>query len=57
LEPDRIVHRLDLALVYRDVGRTDAARAQLDWIAKARATDFNDPHYMRAAAEARRRMR
>jgi hypothetical protein len=39
------------------VGRTDAARAQLDWIAKARATDFNDPHYMRAAAEARRRMR
>ncbi len=57
LEPDRIVHRLDLALVYRDVGRLDAARAQLDWIANARATDFNDPHYMRAAAEARRRMR
>jgi len=57
VEPDRIVHRLDLALVYRDVGRADAARAQLDWIAKAPATDFNDPQYKRAAAEARRRMR
>jgi tetratricopeptide (TPR) repeat protein len=57
LEPARIVHRLDLALVYRDVGRDDAARAQLDWIAKAPATDFNDPHYKRTAADARRRMR
>jgi tetratricopeptide (TPR) repeat protein len=57
LEPQRIVHRLDLALIYRDVGRPADARAQLDRIAQARPADYNDPQYQRAAAEARARLR
>jgi tetratricopeptide (TPR) repeat protein len=57
VEPDRIVHRLDLALVYRDVGRAAEARAQLDWIAAARPVDYNDPRNQQRAAAARARMR
>jgi len=57
VEPGRIVHRLDLALIYRDVGRTADARAQLEWIAAARPSDYNDPRYQQSAAAARARMR
>ena len=49
-EPNRIVHHLDLGLVLRDRGNLDGARAQFDWIARAVATDFNDPHYKQQAA-------
>ena len=54
LEPDRIVHHLDLAGVYRDVGKKDRARAQYEWIARAQAAEFNDANYKKQAADALR---
>jgi len=50
VDPDRIVHRLDLAGVYAD--RRDRQRAieQYEWIARAPVSDFNDPHYKEDAA-------
>ena len=54
LEPDRIVHHLDLAGVYRDVGKTGAARAQYTWILNAPLTEFNDANYRKQAADALR---
>ena len=56
-EPDRITHRLDLALVYADMGEKEKAREQLEWIARAPARDFNDAHYKRQAAERLRTLR
>jgi tetratricopeptide (TPR) repeat protein len=53
-EPDRIVHHLDLAGVYRDVGKRDRARAQYEWIARAQAAEFNDANYKKQAADALR---
>jgi tetratricopeptide (TPR) repeat protein len=55
-EPNRIVHHLDLGMILRDRGKTEAARAQFDWIARAAITDFNDPHYKLQAAAERRKM-
>ncbi len=57
VEPERIVHRLDLALIYRDAGRPADAKVQLDRIAETPPSDFNDPQYQRAAAQARARLR
>ncbi len=57
LEPQRIVHRLDLALIYRDAGRRNDARAQLDRVVQSPPADYNDPQYLRAAADARARLR
>jgi len=49
-DPDRIIHRLDLAGVYAD--RHDRARAieQYEWIARAPSSAFNDPRYKDEAA-------
>lgn len=52
--PSRIVHRLDLGLVYLDRKRRDDARAQFEWIAQAPVTDYNDASYKRLAADALR---
>jgi tetratricopeptide (TPR) repeat protein len=54
LEPNRIVHRLDLAAVYADRGDKAKAREQYDWIARAPAVEANDAHYKE---EASRRLR
>lgn len=50
-EPDRIVHHVDLAGVYRDTG--DKARARAEWQAamKLPNSDYNDRHY-KAEADA-----
>ena len=50
-EPDRIVHHVDLAGVYRDTG--DKAKAKAEWQAamKLPNTDVNDRHY-KAEADA-----
>lgn len=50
-EPDRIVHHVDLAGVYRDTG--DKAKAKAEWQAAMRLPnkDFNDRHY-KAEADA-----
>jgi tetratricopeptide (TPR) repeat protein len=52
--PNRIVHRLDLGMVYLDRQRRDDARAQFEWIAQAPVTDYNDASYKRLAADALR---
>jgi tetratricopeptide (TPR) repeat protein len=46
----RIAHRLDLGAVYADRKMRDQAVAQVEWIARAPVTDFNDPHYKEQAA-------
>jgi tetratricopeptide (TPR) repeat protein len=49
IEPDRIVHHLDLAAVYRDRGETAKARAQYELALKLKATDYNDRSYQQQA--------
>lgn len=50
-EPDRIVHRVDLAGVYRDTGDKARARAEYEAVMKLPNADFNDRHY-KAEADA-----
>jgi len=55
-EPERIVHRLDLAEVYDDVGEKAKARAEFETVLRLPATDANDSVYKdqaRAALRAR----
>lgn len=56
VEPERIVHRLDLGMILRDRGNKDGARAQFDWIARASAIETNDEHYKQQAATERRKL-
>lgn len=50
-EPDRIVHHLDLAGVYRDTGEKAKARAEWETIMKMPNRDYNDRYY-KAEADA-----
>jgi tetratricopeptide (TPR) repeat protein len=50
-EPDRIVHHLDLAGVYRDTGEKDKARAEYQAVMKMPNRDYNDRQY-KAEADA-----
>ena len=56
LEPNRIVHRLDLGKVYADREDKAKAREEFDWIAKATPTEYNDRHYKEQAAEELKRL-
>jgi len=49
-EPSRIVHRLDLARIYNDVGNTVNAKAEYQNVLSMAATDSNDSHYKAEAA-------
>ena len=49
VDPDRIVHRLDLAKIYADLGDKAKARAQLELVVRGRQIDFSDPAYQREA--------
>ena len=49
-EPERIVHRVDLAGVYDDTGEKARARAELETALRLPVTDVNDESYK---AEAR----
>jgi tetratricopeptide (TPR) repeat protein len=44
-DPDRIVHHLDLAGIYKDTGDRARARSELETVLKLPATDVNDRHY------------
>lgn len=44
-EPDRIVHHVDLAGVYRDTGDKSKARAEYETVIKLPSRDYNDRHY------------
>lgn len=50
-EPDRIVHHVDLAGVYKDMGEKAKARAEYEAAMKLPNRDFNDRHY-KAEADA-----
>jgi len=58
VDPDRLVHRLDLAGIYSDVGEKEKARTSLESvIAATTRTDFNDALYKRQAEERLKRIR
>jgi tetratricopeptide (TPR) repeat protein len=50
-EPNRLVHRLDLARVYAARGDRDRARAQYEATIRATPTEYNDRHYQAEASE------
>ena len=49
LEPDRIVHHLDLAGVYRDRNEKVKAREQYDAVLKLKPMEYNDRFYQQQA--------
>jgi tetratricopeptide (TPR) repeat protein len=56
VEPDRLVHRLDLARVLAARGDKAKAREQYEIAIKAARTEYNDRHYQSAAAEELRKL-
>jgi tetratricopeptide (TPR) repeat protein len=56
LDPRRIVHRLDLAKVYADVGLKPAARTEFEAVISGELIDYNDPRYKADAAEALKKL-
>ena len=54
VEPDRLVHHLDLGKIYADVGDKAKAREQFELVVRGTATEYNDPHYKE---EAERRLK
>ena len=44
-EPQRVVHRLDMGEVYRDVGQKQKAREQFETGLSLPATDYNDKRF------------
>lgn len=58
VDPERLVHRLDLAGIYVNTRQRDKAREQYQFVIDAtQRTDVNDPLYKRQAEEALRRLR
>lgn len=57
VEPDRIVHRLDLARIYRDSGKREAARSAYREALRLALHDANDDRYRQSADEELRRLR
>ena len=49
-EPRRIVHRLDLARVYADIGMKAQARTEYESVISGEVIDYNDPLYKTQAA-------
>ena len=50
IDPDRTVHHLDQARIYRDVGRKADARAAYETAIKCPLVESNDEMYKKAAA-------
>jgi FimV-like protein len=57
VDPDRIVHHLDLAKIYADLGDKAKARAQFELVVRGRRIDFSDPAYQREAQAALDKMK
>ena len=49
LEPDRIVHHLELAAIYADTGDKAKAREQYQTVLRLKLMDYNDKHYQEQA--------
>jgi tetratricopeptide (TPR) repeat protein len=56
VDPQRIVHRLDLARIYRDIDQREQARVHYEQVIDGAVTDYNDEHYKREAAEEIKRL-
>jgi tetratricopeptide (TPR) repeat protein len=56
VEPARLVHRLDLARIYRDSGRAREARESYDAALRAPLTDANDSRYREIAVDELRKL-
>ncbi|HVT39385.1 MAG TPA: hypothetical protein VHE78_10090 [Gemmatimonadaceae bacterium] len=56
VDPDRIVHHLDLGLIYADRGDKVRAAQQFDWIARAPAREYNDELYKKQAIDRQRKL-
>jgi tetratricopeptide (TPR) repeat protein len=54
IDPDRIVHHLDLGMIYADRGNRSKALEQFEWIARAPVREFNDELYKKQAAARQR---
>jgi tetratricopeptide (TPR) repeat protein len=50
-EPQRIVHHLDLAKIYADIGDAAKAREQFELVLSLPPADYNDPHYQKDARD------
>jgi tetratricopeptide (TPR) repeat protein len=57
VDPDRIVHHLDLGKIYADVGDKAKAEAQLDLAIRGRRIDFSDPAFQREAQATLRKLK
>jgi tetratricopeptide (TPR) repeat protein len=58
VDPERLVHRLDLAEIYADIGEKAKAREQFERVVNATTrTDVNDPRYKAQAEAALKRLR
>ena len=55
-EPNRITHRLDLGMIYADVGNKAKAREQFEEVLRLPATDLNDRKYKSEADKALKRI-
>ncbi|MGQ0713512.1 MAG: hypothetical protein ACT4PJ_07245 [Gemmatimonadaceae bacterium] len=51
VDPQRLVHHLDLARIYRDIDHDEQARLHYQHVVDGAPTDYNDSHYKREAAE------
>jgi tetratricopeptide (TPR) repeat protein len=56
VEPRRIVHRLDLARVYADMGLKAQAKVEYEAVISGELIDFNDPKYKSDAADELKRL-
>jgi Tfp pilus assembly protein PilF len=54
VDPDRLVHRIDLAEIYADAGDKAKARAAFRHVVSARAVEPADAKYKRQAEKALR---
>jgi tetratricopeptide (TPR) repeat protein len=55
-DPRRVVHRLDLAKVYQDMGLKSAAKTEFEAVVSGQLLDYNDPEYKAEAAAALKKM-
>lgn len=55
-DPRRIVHRLDLAKVYSDMGLKSAAKTEFEAVVSGELIDYNDPSYKAEAASALKKL-
>jgi Tfp pilus assembly protein PilF len=57
VEPNRLVHHLDLARIFRDAGRPNEARAAYQAALRAPLQDANDDRYRQSADDELKKLR